>query len=211
MKTVFLFIFSLICSLASAQGKKITADDMKNLATFMAGEFSSGEQSKADTSYFHIMLRMKPIWRESTDGYWFYVEQSLASKQEKPYRQRVYHLYRQDDLTAVSKVYEIKDPLKYAGGWKDTLKLASLKKDSLIDRQGCAIFLNKTGKEIYLGATPGKECLSTLRGAAYATSEVRIMKDKILSWDRGWDKNDKQVWGAEKGGYVFMKQKDYDL
>jgi CpeT protein len=27
----------------------------------------------------------------------------------------------------------------------------------------------------------------------------------LLSWDRGWDVNGKQVWGAEKGGYIFVK------
>jgi hypothetical protein len=27
----------------------------------------------------------------------------------------------------------------------------------------------------------------------------------ILSWDRGFDANGNQVWGAEKGGYIFKK------
>jgi hypothetical protein len=29
----------------------------------------------------------------------------------------------------------------------------------------------------------------------------------MLSWDRGYNKDDKQVWGAEKGGYRFVKKK----
>jgi hypothetical protein len=28
---------------------------------------------------------------------------------------------------------------------------------------------------------------------------------QLLSWDRGYDKEGKYVWGAEKGGYVFDK------
>ena len=32
---------------------------------------------------------------------------------------------------------------------------------------------------------------SLLFGASYATSEVEIFKDKILSWDRGYDSDDK--------------------
>jgi CpeT protein len=35
---------------------------------------------------------------------------------------------------------------------------------------------------------------------------VEIFADRLASWDRGWNKEDKQVWGAEKGGYVFIKQ-----
>jgi hypothetical protein len=44
-----------------------------------------------------------------------------------------------------------------------------------------------------------------LRGASYATSEVVITDEQLLSWDRGWDANGKQVWGAETGGYIFVK------
>jgi hypothetical protein len=111
----------------------------------------------------------------------------------------------------VSKVYEMKNPMQYAGGWKEETKLSALTNDSLIDRQGCGIFLHKNEVGTFSGSTPGKECLSTLRGAAYATSEVVIYTDKLISWDRGWDKNDKQVWGAVKGGYVFKKLRGYTL
>jgi hypothetical protein len=199
-----LFIFSNYFTFS--QVKKIKEKDLKKLVQIMAGEFSSEEQSKSDTDYFNIKLRMKPIWTNSTDGYWLYVEQAIATAELKPYRQRVYHVYMQDDTTVVSKVYELKTPKIYAGGWKDMVMLQPLTKDSLVDRQGCAIYLHKIGKT-FTGSTPGKECLSTLRGAAYATSEVTIDKDKIISWDRGWDKEEKQMWGAEKGGYVFVRLK----
>jgi hypothetical protein len=187
--------------------QKLTASDLKKLAGTMAGEYSSEAQAKADTNYFHIMLRMKPIWKDNPDGFWFYVEQSVATAQQKPYRQRVYHLYLNDDTTIVSKVYEIKNPLKYTLGWKESGKLAGLTPDSLVDRQGCGIYLHKRSSGTFTGSTPGKECLSSLRGATYATSEVAVYSDKLVSWDRGWNKEDKQVWGAEKGGYIFIKQK----
>ena len=206
-----IFAAALITGLFSlpAQSQQITKKELKNLSATMAGEFSSEVQSKQDTTYFHIMLRMKPLWKKRSDGYWFYVEQSIASMQTKPYRQRVYHLYLNDDSTVVSKVYEIKNPAKYTGGWAEPSKLAGLSPDSLVDRQGCSIFLHKRGKKIFSGSTPGKACLSSLRGAAYATSEVTVYPDKLVSWDRGWDKEDKQVWGAKKGGYIFIKTRKF--
>ena len=76
----------------------------------------------------------------------------------------------------------------------------------MIDRQGCAVYLQKNAEGNFAGSTPGKECVSSLRGATYATSVVTIYENKLVSWDRGWDKDDKQVWGAEKGGYQFIKQ-----
>jgi hypothetical protein len=29
----------------------------------------------------------------------------------------------------------------------------------------------------------------------------------MVSWDRGFDKEGKQVWGAQKGGYRFVKKR----
>ena len=199
MKQKFLLISSLfILSTSFSQSKKVNQKDLKKLYKIMAGEFSSEQQSKNDSSYFHIMLRMKPI-AINNDGYWFYVEQSMAAMQEKPYRQRVYHLYIQDDTTIMSKVFEVKNSSQYINAWKDESKLKNITTDSLIDRQGCGIFLHKQQDKTFKGSTPFKECLSTLRGATYATSEVTIYKNKLVSWDRGWDKNDKQVLIAING------------
>lgn len=58
-----------------------------------------------------------------------------------------------------------------------------------------------------MGATDGKRCSSVLRGASYATSEVSLSKALLRTRDRGFDKDNKQVWGAKKGPYVFAKQR----
>ncbi|MDZ4750473.1 MAG: chromophore lyase CpcT/CpeT [Flavobacteriales bacterium] len=199
---VLFFVSSLVCAQQS-----VSDQDMKTLARAMAGEFSSERQSEEDSAYFNIVLRMRPIWKKRKDGNWFYVEQSVFSAQEKPYRQRIYHLYRQDDSTAVSQVYELPNPENYVLAWKNTKILDGLSIDSLNSRQGCAIYIRKKVKDIFEGSTPEKHCLSSLRGATYATSEVEILPNLIRSWDRGWDASDKQVWGAEKGPYIFVKLK----
>ena len=205
---VGILIIQILPHILSAQQAKLTEKNLRKLKNFMEGEFSSELQSHDDSSYFHIVLRMKQFMKGNKDGYWLYVEQSVFNSQDKPYRQRVYHVFLQDDSTVVSKVFELKTPQKYIGSWKDSKRLEPVTPDSLIDRQGCSIFLHKNNKnESYSGSTPGKQCLSSLRGATYATSEVIISENKILSWDRGWDTADKQVWGAVKGGYVFIKNK----
>ena len=190
-----------------SQSLPVDRKDLRKLASTMAGEFNSNEQADLDKAFFHIVLRMKPMWKDHPDGYWFYVEQAVTSSEDKPYRQRVYHLYIEDDTTIVSKVYELKNPNQYIGAWKEEEMLKKISSDSLIDRQGCAIYLQRIDKDIYKGSTPGKECLSSLRGAAYATSEVTIWPDRLISWDRGWNDKGQQVWGAEKGGYIFVKQR----
>jgi hypothetical protein len=208
MKHVLLiFTLTFTSFFAHSQSLTVNKKDLKKLAKIMSGTFSSFEQSKSDSTFFHVSLQMAPIWKKAKDGYWLYVEQAMASAKDKPYRQRVYHLYVQDDTTLVSKVYEIQNPKEVINAWTDKSKLDLITKEKLIDRQGCSIYLQKTKEGYFKGSTPGKDCLSTLRGAAYATSEVVINKDSIVSWDRGWDKDDKQVWGAVKKGYIFVKEK----
>ena len=208
MKHVLLiFTLTFTSFFTHSQSLRVNKKDLKKLAKIMSGTFSSFEQSKTDSTFFHISLRMEPIWKRAKDGYWLYVEQAMASAKDKPYRQRVYHLYVQDDTTLVSKVYEIQNPKEVINAWTDKSKLDLITREKLIDRQGCSIYLQKTKEGYFKGSTPGKDCLSTLRGATYATSEVVINKDSIVSWDRGWDKDNKQVWGAVKNGYIFIKEK----
>jgi CpeT protein len=205
-KLIIAFLLSLAMLHSFAQNKKITQKDLKHIAKYMSGAFTSQMQAKSDTDYYNIALHMQPIWETDNNGYWLYVEQAMATALDKPYRQRVYHLTLENDTTILSKVYEIKSAKNYIGGWNDTNKLIALNKDSLIDRQGCGIYLHKKSKKEFSGTTPEKQCLSSLRGATYATSEVSVYNNKIISWDRGWSAADKQVWGAEKGGYIFIKE-----
>lgn len=208
MRQILVFIVVCLCLTdAGAQGMKVKKSDLKELYKFMQGTFSSEKQSAQDSNFFHIMLRMVPLWKKDKEGYWLYVEQATASAEDKPYRQRIYHLYLQDDYTIASKVYEVENVGALTGAWKDLQKLDMLTKDRLLEREGCTIYLKKLSKHHYKGSTPGNSCISTLRGASYATSEVEILKDRMITWDRGWNADGKQVWGSDKGGYIFMKIK----
>jgi hypothetical protein len=172
----------------------------------MAGSYSSEKQHLKDTAnYFDIRLKIIPIWKDRTDGYWFYVEQAMNGYLDKPYRQRVYHLMQKEN-TFESVVLNLKDPLRFTGKPELVEKLTI---DSLTEKEGCSVLLTKKRKNLFEGGTVGKNCPSDRRGATYATSEVTITKKLLHSWDRGYNEKDEQVWGAEKGGYDFDKLKQY--
>ena len=183
----------------------LPAQDLAVLAEWMSGSFSSQEQAEEDSSFFDIRLTMVPVWTDRTDGHWLYVEQAVATHLEKPYRQRVYHLTQVDDTTFNSEVYTMSEPLRFARAWGQPEFFAILTPDSLTTREGCAISLVKQADGSFAGSTTGENCKSDLRGASYATSEVRITASALYSWDRGFDAERKQVWGAETGGYLFKK------
>lgn len=180
--------------------------DLSDLKNMMTGFFSTEAQATEDTSYFHIRLCMQPLWEERTDGYWLYVEQAAYASMLRPYRQRVYHLYlSQGDTALVSKVYEIEDPMLFAGGCSDKSLLNLLTPDLLIERPGCELYLQRVSKERFEGSTLPGSCLSSWRGAAWVSSDVIILPTGLTSWDRGWDEQGELVWGPEEGGYRFDK------
>ena len=202
-----LFALSLFACIQRKEVKPSQAY-LDRLVTWMTGSFSSQEQSQLDTAFLDIRLQMVQIWPDRTDGRWLYVEQASALTLDHPYRQRIYRLFRRNDTTFVSAVYEITEPLRLAGAWRIPTSFDFLLPDSLTAMPGCAIFLHPRGDTAFVGSTLNRDCVSDHRGAAYTTSEVRITELGMYSWDRGWDAAGVQVWGAVKGGYIFKKLRE---
>jgi len=201
---IFCCLLVLVSVPATSQQEK-PDQDLVVLAAWMEGAFSSEQQSKADTTYFDIRLWMKRIWKDQTDGFWILVEQAMSTSMDKPYRQRVYHVKRVEENMIESAVYTLKDPAAVIGAWNDSTKLVLLNTESIVKKRGCEVYMQMDGEEFF-GGTHGTACSSELRGASYATSEVKIYDDRIMSWDRGFSADGAQVWGATKGGYIFIRQ-----
>lgn len=181
-----------------------SVDEVK---AWLAGDYSSAAQAASDSAnYKSVVLHIAPIWRDRTDGRWLYVEQAMADAQDKPYRQRVYCL-KDHGGEVQSMVFELPgDPLAFAGAWKDPTRINQLMPALLTPRDGCSVYLKRDAAGRWTGSTRDQACESSLRGAAWATSEVTLTPDRIESWDRGFDKAGKQVWGATKGPYIFLKE-----
>lgn len=181
------------------------------VASLLTGAFSSAEQAQTDKDFREIELHVARIWPARTDGPWLYIEQAVASEPQKPYRQRIYQLVLSENPDAVagtveSRVYELPgDPLAFAGAWADPARFTELTVEQLVPRDGCTVYLVSNTDGSWSGGTDGTGCSSALRGATYATSEVTVTPTEMRSWDRGWDKTGKQVWGAEKGAYIFKR------
>jgi CpeT/CpcT family (DUF1001) len=178
---------------------------LENFARLMIGQFSSRTQSIRDTSYFNIALSMSRIWVSREDGIWLYVEQAMASQLDKPYRQRVYRLTHPAKDTYVSDVYTLKGAADFIGLKNDVAKQQLLTFDKIEIKEGCSVVLTQRQGQ-YEGGTVADHCPSELRGAKYATTKILLKPGELYSWDQGFDANGKQVWGATKGGYVFVKE-----
>lgn len=206
-KSYIILIVFLITSCKSTlnNSDKINGN-LKELVTIMQGYYSSEKQSLEDKEYFNIALRMTPIWKEK--GNYLFVEQALFEKQDKPYRVRVYKVYQNEKGAFISTIYTIKNEKDWIGKWETPSFYDNLTEADIELKEGCEVTLQRISKNHFEGQTGNKTCPSELRGASYATSIVTVLENKLISWDQGFDKADKQVWGAEKGAYIFEKIKE---
>ncbi|MFM7134490.1 MAG: chromophore lyase CpcT/CpeT [Planctomycetota bacterium] len=179
-------------------------DAAAEVAALLEGSYTSAAQAAADPEFLEVELHMRRIWPDRTDGHWLYVEQAMAAARDKPYRQRIYCVANGDSGSVLSMVFELPDPASRIGAWRTPEAFAADAPERLTARDGCVIRLSRDG-DGWSGSTNGRDCLSSLRGATYATSEVRLMHDRIETWDRGFDAADAQVWGSRKGAYRFVK------
>lgn len=200
------------CRTPGQADPKAPAGSVESLAGMMVGSYTSDAQAKTDPDFKVIELHMAPIWSSRKDGPWLYIEQAAAGSLDKPYRQRVYHLSvsqnpEKSPGTVESVVFELPgDPLTMAGAWQDPKRFDTMVPEALQAREGCTVYVVPNADGTWTGSTDGELCRSTLRGATYATSEVTITATELRSWDRGFDKDGKQVWGAVKGAYRFVKK-----
>lgn len=195
-----------VCCLSVGFAFAGQAQSLNQLVQFMQGSFDSYEQAKNDSAYFDVSLEMVKIWKKDKQTRWLYVEQAITKNKEKPYRQRIYGITQIAENEFVITVYLMPEEENYVGAYKKSKKrFKKLSPKQLTEKEGCEITLSFNGA-LYTGSTDNRSCPSQLRGAAYATSEVEIYKDQLLSWDRGFDENNEQVWGAEKGAYIFKKK-----
>jgi CpeT protein len=176
---------------------------LTSLQKYLTGSFDSADQAKRDPSYFDIRLVICEVAAPEIGPRVLYVEQARADSVSAPYRQRLYVLESKGDLS-VSRVFEFKLPARVKGLCNDPTRVA-LGPGDVEERAGCRVELTWDGVA-FKGGTVDKECGSTLNGATYATSEVTLDAAGMKSWDRGFDAAGKQVWGATKGAYEFVRR-----
>lgn len=207
----------IACALAvagCASAPAVGSDPAAEVAALMAGQFDSRDQAASDPAFRPIALTMVPIWTDRRDAHWLYVEQAMADTPGQPYRQRVYRVSNSADGEVASAVYTLTAPERFVQGWRNGA-LDALREDMLQPRTGCTVYLRRQGMRregmrgdgaTWQGATRGRDCASELRGAAWASAEVRLEPGRMASWDRGYAADGRQVWGSTAGPYVFIRR-----
>jgi hypothetical protein len=200
----------LLAALCAADPAGARASGWDDLERRLTGGFSSEAQSREDPDYFDVRCHVLPLWRGDHDARWLYVERAVPGLPEAPYRQIVYRLG--DAPTAPKKgkrfeltAYTIADPARFAGASADPAKLETMTPEDLVARPGCTVVLVEGKAGDFTGGTRGRNCPGDKLGVAYVTSEWTVEKETLRIWDRAFDVEGRQVWGATRGPYVFRR------
>jgi hypothetical protein len=175
------------------------------LAACLTGTFTSADQAQGDQNFRDLTLHVVPVWTDRSDGPWFYYEQSLTDAPDHPYRQRLYQLAARPDGAFEIRIFDLPDAVALTGAWKNPSLLAGLNPASLTPQPGCILVLRRQPDGSFKGGTEGKACANTLHGASYATTEITVSERQTITWERGYNAGDTQVWGSSHGGYIFKK------
>ena len=179
-------------------------DHLAEVELRLAGRFDSADQADSNPSYYAVSLIACEVDAPELGEHVLYIEQALVDQLDSPYRQRLYVLSEEDEGLVRSSIYELNREKK-AVGLCDEEELRSFLAEDVVEREGCDVLLEFDGQD-YAGSTGLESCPSDLNGATWATSEVFLGPDRIESWDRGWDAEGQQIWGATDGAYVFLRR-----
>jgi CpeT protein len=209
-------IFAVILTLTATISAQKIDKDLKTLGAWMTGSWDTFNQvetdEEADAKYRHIraLMHVLPVEiPQLKDGLAFYVENQQAEARTKPYRQRVYYLFRQDGKITL-RVFRIKDDKDFINAHKNLNLLKTLTFDRLTAETGCDLTYEKVNKNLFKGTNGmSKACKSSLRGATWTHSESEISPDKWINLDQGFDDADTHKWGPPPGtiGHIFIKRK----
>jgi CpeT protein len=190
-----------------AAGSRAKALGLDRLVEWMTGAFRNDKQAAADPDIRDASLHAVRVWKALSDAAWIYMEEAPSQALEAPYRQRVYRIRSLADGGFEAQPYDLPDPRAVVGAWRTGLLPGVAGPPALVVRGGCAVLLRADGETRFVGGTAGSQCAGAAAGAAYATTELTVSADLIVSWVRGYDAAGKQVFGLANGGYRFERNR----
>lgn len=185
--------------------------DVEDVASRLVGVMDSSNHAMRDRDFVDVRITQCRVRVVDAPGYltensvFLYVEQALSTALVRPYRQRFGRIAPgRSAETVTSSVYiPGVSPVSLIGfcAKPESERIVTMAELGASD---CSVYLQRYGN-LWAGSTPERGCPNDFNGAKWATSEVVLRKDGMVSWDRGWDDAGNHIWGASTGGYHFKK------
>jgi hypothetical protein len=151
-----------------------------------------------------VNVRMTTCKIQSTDdpnSVYLYQEQALVDKLNQPYRQRILNIIPLKEDKVESRSYKLINEKQFIGFCSKPEGDRLLTKSDL-DSAVCSVFLRPV-VTIYVGETPSVGCPANVRGAVRITNRIILHNLGMDTYDRGFDAEGNQVWGAVNDSYQY--------
>jgi hypothetical protein len=205
------------------------AEDIKNIASYLVGIMDTSGQAATNQKIANVQMTTCTIdvtgdiddgnpvkdsqKNEQNYSIFLYQEQALVESLDKPYRQRFLQLTAGDrgQSAVESKAYKPIEMEKWVGFCskpEEERKVIASELGTYL----CSVFLKQSAvnyfKPLYVGETQTGGCPTNVRGATSISNTIYLFPDGMNTWDRGFDANGNQVWGAANEAYKFRKRND---
>ncbi len=169
------------------------------LYTWLQGRFENKIQAFSNPSkYAMIQVTHTAI----LEGEYLYGEQAYTYQLQKPYRQFVIQIVRNDDVYTLVNYDITEDKKQFAG----SRNLDKITKDMLKLRKHCDVNLTFNGTA-FIGGLTGCKCYVKWNGKdTYLQNEVELREDFYGVKDLGFDQaHGHQIWGSKHGRFEFKR------
>lgn len=209
---------AIVCLLSSsptqaeptAKAVSTLEQQAEEVAALLIGKMDTSAQVIANSKAPNVQMttcRIELLNPADSQSIFLYQEQAMSTSLDKPYRQRFLQISPSPlSQTVRSRSFKPADPTRWSGLCNATPSLEQTVDLSDLGTPVCNVFLKQVGKS-YMGNTPTDGCPANIRGAVRITNHIEITPDSMNTWDRGFDAQGKQVWGAKTESYQFRRQK----
>lgn len=193
-----LWVGGICPSLAQA----LSQQDVATVADHLSRAMDTTVQAASNPNFVGVQMTTCSVQvaAPNTSDVYLYQEQALTEHIGSPYRQRFLHITLSDDGNRVeSRTFKPTAPGEWTGFCQRSDRTVAT--DELGDLV-CIVSLRPSPLG-YVGSTPRDGCPVNLRGAVRLTNTIVLHRDGMDTWDRGFDQNGDQVWGAKTEPYRY--------
>ena len=178
-------------------------DHVQSVVSHLVGVMDTSAQAAANPKKSSgQMITCKVTVIDEPKSVYLYQEQALTQSLNQPYRQRILNIKPATEPDTIeSKSYKIQKPETLIGLCQKPESERQVNKSDLVEAF-CSVFL-KPIADGYQGETPAQGCPANVRGAVKITNTVILNSSGMETWDRGFDANGQQVWGAQDQSYQY--------
>jgi len=197
---------AILLSHASAFAEIPLDQQAKEVVQRLTGKMDTTQQAAVNPKVAKVQMTTCLLQQSnpSQNSFLLYQEQALLEDLSKPYRQRFLEISPQSlSKTVRSRAFKPTNPTAFVNFCDRRLAQRVLSPQDLGEAV-CSVFLKRVGED-YVGVTPATGCPANVRGAVRITNQITLRKNEMDTWDRGFDANGKQVWGAQGEAYQFRR------